>query len=184
MDVALIKASDALIDPTEQLAKQAAHGSRDAFVQLIDLHYEFIFSVAFKWLGHRDDAEDVAQEVAIKLARSIRGFDGRSKFTTWLYRIILNSVRDYQKSAKRRDLKVQALQLVAPTDAPSNQEEEVTLSEVWTGVRQLPEKQRDAVLMVYAQDMSHAECALVLGCKESTVSWYVHEAKKTLKGLL
>ena len=101
LDMALIKASDELVDPTEQLAKRAANGDRAAFSQLIDLQYDFIFSVAFKWLGHRDDAQDVAQDVAIKLARNISGFDGRAKFTTWLYRVILNTVRDFQKAAAR-----------------------------------------------------------------------------------
>ncbi len=184
LDMALIKASDELIDPTEQLAKRAANGDRAAFSQLIDLQYDFIFSVAFKWLGHRDDAQDVAQDVAIKLARNISGFDGRAKFTTWLYRVILNTVRDFQKAAARRGSKTEALKLVSPTQEPSSQEQDVTLSEVWAAVRALPEKQRDAVLMVYAQDMSHAECADILKCKQSTVSWYVHEAKKSLKGLL
>ena len=68
--------------------------------------------------------------------------------------------------------------------AATSVETETFASELWTAVRQLPEKQRDAVLLVYGEDMSHAEAAAVMGCGEKTVSWHVHEARKRLKDLL
>ena len=49
---------------------------------------------------------------------------------------------------------------------------------------ELPEKQREAIMLVYAEDMNHADAAEIMGCKEATVSWHIHEAKKTLRGLL
>ncbi len=48
-------------------------------------------------------------------------------------------------------------------------------------MRRLPEQQRDAVLLVYGEDMSHAEAAAIMGCTEKTVSWHLHEARKRLK---
>lgn len=168
----------------DELVKAAAAGDRAAFAQVVDQQYEFVLRVAYKWLGNQQDAEDVTQTVVIKLAQAIGQFDRRSKFTSWLYRITLNAVRDHQRVAGRQGRNVAALSLVAPTTSPSSQEDDLAINEVWAAVRQLPDKQRDAVLMVYGEDMSHAECASVLGCKESTVSWLVHEAKKTLKGLL
>ncbi len=51
-------------------------------------------------------------------------------------------------------------------------------------MQDLPDQQRDAVLLVYAEDMNHAAAAEIMGCKETTVSWHIHEAKKTLRGLL
>lgn len=170
--------------PISELVKLAAGGDRDAFAAVVDAQYDYIFRIAFKWLGDKSDAEDVTQNVVIKLAKSIQQFDGRSQFSSWLYRIALNAVRDHQRASNRQGRNVVALSLVSPTSAPSNQEDDVTMNEVWSAVRQLPEKQRDAVLMVYGEDMSHADCATIMGCKESTVSWYVHEAKKSLKGLL
>lgn len=168
----------------DELVKAASAGDRAAFAQIVDLQYGFILRVAYKWLGDQQDAEDVTQTVVIKLAQAIGQFDFRSKFSSWLYRITLNAVRDHQRVAGRQGRSVAALSLVAPTAAPSSQEDELAINEVWAAVRQLPDKQRDAVLMVYGEEMSHAECASVMGCKESTVSWHVHEAKKTLKGLL
>lgn len=170
--------------PINELVKRAAAGDRDAFAAVVDVQYDFIFRIAFKWLGDKSDAEDVTQNVVIKLAQSISQFDGRSQFSSWLYRIALNAVRDHQRASSRQGRNIAALSLVTPTAAPSSQEDDVALNEVWEAVRQLPEKQRDAVLMIYGEDMSHAQCAGIMGCKESTVSWYVHEAKKSLKGLL
>jgi RNA polymerase sigma-70 factor (ECF subfamily) len=56
--------------------------------------------------------------------------------------------------------------------------------ELWDEVRRLPDQQRDAVLLVYGEDLSHAEAAAILECSEKTVSWHLHEARKRLKAKL
>lgn len=166
------------------LVNRAKAGDRLAFAQLIDTHYDFIFRTACKWTGKKSDAEDVAQEVCIKLATAIQGFDGRSAFTSWLYRVTVNMVRDMQRSSSRRDRNIDAFSLVHPADDPGSQEESTTAKELWRAVSELPQKQREAIMLVYAEDMNHADAAEIMGCKEATVSWHIHEAKKTLRGLL
>ena len=163
---------------------RAARGDRAAFAALIADHYDFLYRTAYKWCGNREDAEDIAQDVCIKLATALAGFDGRSAFTSWLYRIVINAVRDRQRQGARRSRQVAALELVSAEAAAPEQESAMAERQVWDAVRRLPDKQRDAVLLVYGEDMSHAEAAAIMGAKESTVSWYVHEAKKTLKGLV
>ena len=166
------------------LVNRAKAGDRLAFAQLLDDHYDFIFRTACKWTGRKSDAEDVAQEVWIKLATAIQSFDGRSAFRSWLYRVTVNMVRDLQRSSSRRNRTVDAFSLVHPEDDPGNQEESATAKELWRAVSELPEKQREAIMLVYAEDMNHADAAEIMGCKEATVSWHIHEAKKTLRGLL
>jgi len=166
------------------LVERARAGDRLAFGQLIEEQYDFIYRVACKWTGKTSDAEDIAQEVCIKLATAIQSFDGRSAFTSWLYRVTINAVRDMQRSSSRRDRNVDAFSLVHPEDDPGGQEEATTAKEIWTRVSALPDKQREAIMLVYAEDMNHAEAAQIMGCKEATVSWHIHEAKKTLRGLL
>jgi RNA polymerase sigma factor (sigma-70 family) len=166
------------------LVQRAKAGDRLAFSQLIEKHYDFIFRTACKWTGKKSDAEDIAQEVCIKLATAIQSFDGRSAFTSWLYRVTLNMVRDMQRSTTRRGKNVDAYSLIHPEDDPGGQEEATTAREIWTAVGALPEKQREAIMLVYAEDMNHADAAAIMGCKEATVSWHIHEAKKTLRGLL
>lgn len=168
----------------ETLIARAIGGDRRAFAQLVERHYDFIFRTACKWCGKVSDAEDVAQDVCVKLASVLKSFDGRSAFTSWLYRVTLNAVRDMQRARTRRGRNVDRYAEVAPDEYLPDQEDSAAAKELWDAVRRLPDQQRDAVLLIYAEGMSHAEAGVIMGCKEATVSWHVHEAKKTLRGLL
>lgn len=167
------------------LAARARDGDRDAFGQLVERHYDFVFRVAYRWLADEADAEDVAQEVCIKLGRAIRGYAGRAAFTTWLYRLTLNAARDYSRGLSRENQRNQAFVREAEVlgrDEELPEEEQSVL--LWEAVRSLPEKQRDSVLLVYGEGLSHGAAADILDCAESTVSWQIHAAKKRLKGVL
>jgi RNA polymerase sigma factor (sigma-70 family) len=168
----------------ETLIAKALGGDRRAFGQLVERHYDFIFRTACKWCGKVSDAEDVAQDVCVKLAGILKSFDGRSAFTSWLYRVTLNAVRDMQRARSRRGRNADRYAEVAPDEYLPDQEDSAAAKELWNAVRRLPDQQRDAVLLIYAEGMSHAEAGVIMGCKEATVSWHVHEAKKTLRGLL
>ncbi len=165
-----------------ELVEKAALGDRQAFAALIESRYDFIHAVAWRWCGDRQDAEDVAQEVCIRLASAIRGFKGVSRFSTWLYAVTLNAARDQMRKRRRAEwrdaayLREQAVLEGGPSEEGSE--------ELWQAVRQLPDKQRDAVLLIYGEGLSHAAAADVLGCAETTISWHVHEARKRLKVLL
>ena len=169
---------------TGELVKRAANGDGEAFAAIVEGHYDLIYRTAYKWCGNRADAGDVAQDVCVRLATALRSFDGRSAFSSWLYRVTLNVVRDMQRARVRQGRRSEALALVTPEDAPPEQEDATTAGEIWSAVRALPDQQRDAVLLVYAEDLSHREAGEIMGCKEATVSWHIHEAKKTLRGLL
>ncbi|HTN61744.1 MAG TPA: sigma-70 family RNA polymerase sigma factor [Devosia sp.] len=171
-------------DDTGNLVRQAKLGDIAAFERLVALHYRFIYKTAFRWLGHKSDAEDVAQSVCLRLADGLSSFDGRSKFTSWLYRVTLNAVRDLQRTHQRRGVQVNALAAMAREDSEPDQEDGLRVNDIWRIVRQLPEKQRDAVLLVFGEEMSQAEAATVMGCKEVTVSWHIHNARKSLRDLL
>ncbi len=167
-----------------ELAALAKAGDREAFAILIERHYDFIYKVAYQWCAHKNDAEDITQEVCLKLAKALKNYQASAKFTSWLYRIIINSVRDMQRSRFRMNRRHNALKHITQHNMPANQEEETSLMQIWQAVRQLPQKQCDAVLLVYAQELTHAQAAKILEVKESTVSTYIMQAKKSLKGLL
>lgn len=169
---------------TRALVVRAQSGDAEAFGELIEDHYDLIYRTAWKWCGNRSDAEDIAQDVCVKLGGAIASFDGRSAFSSWVYRITLNAVRDLQRAGNRRGKHANDLANLTATDQPADQEDAATSRQLWAAVRQLPEKQRDAVLLVYAEELSHAAAADIMGIKEATVSFHVHEARKTLRGLL
>ncbi len=169
-----------LVEP--DLVGRAAGGNADAFAALIRCHYDGIYRMAWRWLGSREDAEDVAQEVCIKLGQAIRGFRRDAEFTTWLYRLTYNATLDFMRARKRSRRNHEPDVVVLFKDRTGESpESNVIGGELWKQVRTLPEQQRDAVLLVYAEDMTHAEAAEIMGCSEKTVSWHLHEARKRLK---
>ncbi len=167
-----------------EILQKACEGDRDAFSALIEAHYDFIHAVAWRWSGAASDAEDIAQDVCIRLGRAIRSFRGASTFRTWLYTLTLNAVRDHQRQAARRSRGEKRLASDPLYVSASCERDDGDDDTLWTTVRTLPEKQRDSVLLVYAEGLSHAAAADVLGCSEKTVSWHLHEARKRLKDLL
>nr|WP_086470527.1 RNA polymerase sigma factor [Devosia lucknowensis] len=169
---------------TDALVARARRGDGDAFGALIESQYDRIYRTAWRWCGHPTDAEDIAQDVCVKIGRAIAAFDGRSAFSSWVYRITLNAVRDWQRAGARRGRHAHAYAEVSPSEVEPEQEAAATSRQLWEAVRTLPEKQRDAVLLVYAEELSHAEAAAIMGIKEATVGFHVFEARKTLRGLL
>ncbi len=180
----MVLETDASSDLT--LVGRAQGGDRDAFGQLVERHYDFIHRVAWRWAGNRTDAEDIAQDVCVRLGKAIRSYRGGSAFTTWLYTMTLNAARDLKRKAVRDSAKSEAFgvhALVSGGEAYEPMAEDPA-ERLWAAVRTLPDKQREAVLLVYGEEMSHGQAADVMGCAEATVSWHVHEAKKRLKQMM
>ena len=170
----------------EGLVVRAIGGDRAAFAALVSKHYDFIFRTAFKWCGSREDAEDIAQDVCVRLGMSIRSWSGDSKFSTWLYRVVINAVRDGQRknAASLRKLDAWAAEPTRPLMQLPEENGDDGVGELWEYVRQLPKKSCDAVMLVYGEELNHAEAAKVMGCAEGTVSSHIHAAKKQLKILM
>ncbi|WP_198672362.1 RNA polymerase sigma factor [Pseudogemmobacter bohemicus] len=168
----------------DRLVARAKAGDAGAFEALLALHYRFMFRVACRWTGNRADAEDVTQTVCMRLGETIRSFDGRASFQGWLYRVTLNAVRDQQRATARRGRLAAAAALLSDEVRQGDQEDALHVADIWRAVRALPEKQRDAILLVHGEGLAQAEAARIMGCKEVTVSWHIHQARKALRGVL
>ena len=164
-----------------ELIRKAIGGDAQAFGQLIEMHYDFIHATAWKWTRSRADAEDIAQDVCVRLAGALRSFRGQGRFRTWLYALVLNAVRDLARKSVRERRKAEEWGR-DPSVTPTPDEDD--MQEVWTAVQTLSPKQRDCVMLVYSEGLDHAEAGEVLGCSEATVSWHLHEARKRLKVIL
>lgn len=167
----------------DALAALAARGDRQAFARLLERHYDAVHRIAWRWCGDAGEAEDIAQDVCIKLARAVRQFRGDAAFSSWLYRIVLNAVRDRQRAVSKERERVAAYAAHALVEAQPDMADE--LGEwLWDAVARLPERQRDAVLLVHGEGMSHDKAAEVLGVSGGTVSFHIHEARKKLKAMM
>jgi RNA polymerase sigma-70 factor (ECF subfamily) len=168
----------------ETLVARAQRGDKRAFNQLVTSQYRFIFRVAYRVLGHKSDAEDVTQTVCMRLATGLASFDGRSSFTSWLYRVTLNAARDYLRSQARRGKLVDGVSILAADYVEAEQDAQRPVEDIWQAVRSLPEKQREAVILVHGEELSQEEAARIMDCKKVTVAWHLHNARKALREML
>ena len=167
------------------LIGRARSGDGGAFGQLVERHYDFVYRVAYRWLGRRQDAEDAAQEVCIRIAKAIKSYQGNGAFTSWLYPIALNAARDIGRKRSRELTRNEAYGVQSRIEADGAQNDDDDRAEaLWAAVAKLSDKQRETVLLVYGEGYSHAQAAEALGISEATVSWHVHEAKKRLRVLM
>ena len=176
-----------LEESDEGLVARAVAGDRAGFAALVSRHYDMVFRVAWKWCGNREDAEDIAQDVCVRLGKTIRSYSGQAKFSTWLYRVVLNAARDHHRKRASHAKKLDAWANEPSRPDVQEAEQDVDSEEaetLWEAVRQLPPKQRDSVLLVYGEGLSHGEAALAMDCAEGTIASNIFDAKKRLKVLL
>ena len=174
--------SGLLILDDASLVRRAQGGERLAFAALVERHYRLVYGCSYRRVGNRADAEDIAQEVMAKLGQAIFSLREPAALRGFLLRLTINAVMDFHRK-KSRETKGALAYFVDPS-VESDPIDENQDSALWLAVRKLPDQQRDAVLLVYADGASHREAAEALGCAEATVSYHVHAARKRLKILL
>ena len=171
-------------DTDAALAARAAGGDRDAFATLIERHYERIYRIGARVLGDEEGAADLAQDVCVGLVAKLPSYRGRSRFTTWLYRVVVNAARDRLRrdGARRRNehefAEAESLSRAART---GRENETVWLRQV---LGALNPDLRATVSLVIEEGLRHAEAAEILGVSESTVSWRMHEARNRLRAFM
>jgi len=94
--------------PDTELVGRAQQGDRAAFEELVRLHQKRVFAIVSGILRRREDIEDVAQQVFLKVYLSLRRFNQRSAFSTWLYKVAVNECRDYLRKKRARPLVYEA----------------------------------------------------------------------------
>ena len=161
-----------------QVIEACQQGDRDAFQSLFEAYKDKVFSIAvYSSGGDRTLAEDVTQQIFLKLFTAIRQFRGDSEFTTWLYRLVVNACLD-ERRRRRRWLPRDSTQ--ATTIAMNNvsdkkpQERQYARLEVAEAVRvaieELKPKFRLPILLKYIEGLSYEEIAEVMGCSKGTVA--------------
>lgn len=164
----------------------ACGGSARAFETLVRRHYDTMYKFAFRWCGNRSDAEDVTQEACIKLAWSLGSFGKKSAFSSWLYRLVINTAKDWRRVRARhhgstRTAEPFASEIDSRKASTAGIEEAYFAKQVLAEIGTLPTAERAAVILVLGEGLSHRQAAEVLDCAEGTVSWRIHEARRKLK---
>ena len=141
-----------------------------------------IYKMAYKYIGNREDAQDIAQNACIKLGKSLNSFRFDAAFTTWLYRLVINTAKDFIKQrARAQDREKPLYDDVEFTSEALNPEATLAQRDILQDINNLPAKMRDVVILVCWEGLTHAEAAEILEIKENTVSWRLHEIRKLMK---
>ena len=178
----------------EELCRQIAQRDRAAFENLVERHQERTYRLAWSILKNPDDARDLSQDAFVKLFQVATSFDGRSRFSTWFYRIVVNLCLDHRRKGQgwRRLLSWSEpgdkSEPVDMTEFPSwemGPEEEAGVREradrLWRAADRLPDKQRAALVLSIQEGLNSAEIGAVLNCSEATVRVHLHRAMRELK---
>jgi RNA polymerase sigma-70 factor (ECF subfamily) len=169
------------------LVRGAQAGDEAAFERLVRRHYEQIHRWALARTGDRDDADDVTQEVLVRLHRHIGSFDGRSAFGTWLYQVTRSAAADlHRKTARRERLAAKAKQEAAPASHDPRQEPHAVDEKRATGLvraflEELSERQREIFDLCDLQGFGSVEVGAMLKMEPVTVRSHLFRARKTIR---
>jgi len=185
-------------DPSEQvLLRRVRRRDEQAFNELVLRYQDRVFGLCLRMLGHRAEAEEIAQEVFCTVFKTVRQFRGESKFSTWLYRVTLNHCKNRLKYLGRRhyretrslddvqESRFDESALPRQPGRPDQRLEEALLQRlVGEEIVGLDEEQRALLLLRDVQELSYSEIMEITGLPEGTVKSRLHRARMALKARL
>jgi RNA polymerase sigma-70 factor (ECF subfamily) len=184
------------LDPDAQLMLRFRDGDVEAFESLFSRHMRAIVNYACRFVHNRETAEELAQEIFIKVYEGAGRYRPKAKFTTWLYTIAtnvcLNEVRKPHFRAARRSVPVNSRHNAAPAPWPGGSkfgpDESLDRQAIAQALKQaldgIPDKQRTAFILNKYQEFSYAEVSEIMHVSEKAVKSLIHRARETLAGKL
>ena len=172
-----------------QLMLRVKEGDDASFAALLERYRAPVIHFIYRMVQSQHIAEELAQDVFLRVYRARKGYEPNAKFTTWLFRIAthiaLNAIRDGRGERGTESLDDQEAKASELPDRRRTIEqamlEDARLAEVRRAVQALPAKQRAAVLMHKYQELDYAQIARALGCSESAVKSLLFRAYETLR---
>jgi RNA polymerase sigma-70 factor (ECF subfamily) len=158
--------------------------AEQAFERLVPAYRRRVIGLGYSLLRDRAAAEDLAQEVFVKLWQALPRYDGRARLSTWIYAITRNAAISALR-ARRRSVSMSDPAVFEEVEsrepAPESGHEDASL---WRQVEALPDKQRQAVILYYQDERTVDEVAAMMGMPVNTVKTHLHRARASLAALL
>lgn len=164
------------------LVAAAKAGDLTAFEALLRRHTRVVYAHALRFFGDRTAAEDISQEVFVKVYRSLDSFDERARFSTWLFRVTRNCCLDEVRAGRRRPEAVDPLEIHG--SSPDFSDEVILSAAIELATRALPPEDRDALSAVAVFGLTYAEAGRALGVPAGTVKSRVFRARRSLAATL
>jgi RNA polymerase sigma factor (sigma-70 family) len=174
------RASRAATDEDARLARACAEGDTRVFEEIYRDHSDRMKSIAYNHLGNVSDAEDAVQETFLKVHRAASTYNGESAFTTWMYRVLINTCYD---ALRRRQRRIQSTSIddalpVEHAGASVDDAKRMTLRKM---LMELPEQRRTVFTLFEIEGLSHAEIGRILNISEGNSKWILFATKKQLQ---
>jgi RNA polymerase sigma-70 factor (ECF subfamily) len=184
----------AMADDDADVIRSVLDGDVDRYAALVEKYQAQALRIAFSLLGNAEDARDASQDAFVNAYRSLPTFRGRARFSTWLYRIVVNACTDLHRRRARQpsaaglpgdggeDALFEAVDHgVSPQEALSQRE---TSRRLGAAIKQLPPQQRTAFVLHYVHGLPLADVAEVMACRVGTVKSHVFRAAGSLRAQL
>ena len=171
----------------DSLIERCLKGDQRAWDDIVRLYWRKVFNVAYKFVGRQDEAEDLTQDIFLKLFKSLKTFDRRANFSTWLISVSRNLCIDHYRSMRREhdvvthDVDVVTLARPSASDSPQaalEQRDRVAL--LRAALDKLAPSLRTAVMLRDIQELSYQEIAEKLGVPEGTVKSRINRGRAEL----
>ena len=166
------------------LVERVRNGDTSAFDALVNAYMRQAFQLAYRVVGHREDAEDLVQESFLAAYQYLDSYDATRPFGPWLMRILLNRGANLRRSRARRETEPE-VDAVSPAPSALDESERAEAREMLTrALAGLSERQRMIVTLFDVDGMTSTEIGELLQLSPGTVRWHLHEARGTLRDAL
>ena len=165
------------------IIKMCLDGDTDAFEELITRYKKLIFNTAYRMMGNREEAEDITQEVFIKIYNSLSKYDPEFKFSTWALRITSNLCIDWLRKRKGETVPIEEVydlkdDGLTPEDEYISKERQ---SRVQTAINKLPDKYKELIILFHHRNLSYQEIMDITGETLTIVKNRLYRARQMLK---
>jgi len=169
----------------EQLIERVRVGDADAFDTLVRRHMAKAYRIAYRLLGHREDAEDLVQDSFMAVLEKIATFQKGRQFAPWFHRIVVNRGINFRGSRSIRRMEQIPESIATEGVSPLQHAERSELrTRIGAAIEKLPDRQRTIVELFELEGFSGAEIAQMLDISAGTVRWHLHEARRSLRDTL
>lgn len=167
-------------DPDIPLVERILAGEQQAFARLVDRHKSYAYTIAYKILLNRPEAEEVAQDAFIKAYHHLKDFNRQAKFSTWLYRIVFNTAITYKRKHRQIFEGLEHTVVEYEQRADGELEKGDKQRYLQLALAGLNESDRTAMTLFYMDEFSLEEIALIMDMQANTVKVRIHRARQRL----
>lgn len=168
-----------------ELMMRAKTGDDSAFTELMRRHYKSIMNYIYRFTNNRENSEDLAQEVFLRVYRSIKRYKPEAKFSTWLYKIATNvCLTEVTSKGRMKTLSLEEIQENTGDFKDSNSTSGYDLiyrrdirDTIFEVLKSFPERERTSIILCKYEGLSYDEVAEIIGCTVGAVKTYIHRGR-------